>query len=500
MPHLIRALFLASLFASTSAVADETTAQNDSDDETVDLDAGGELGYARLDDVNYVAPTLAADLRLSLLQSAIRIPLRFESSSGEVRKKDWDETGDYLRVAQCIRFDWHSEGRFERERGMCVPWQVRPDDYYVSVRMGPLYDVSLAHGTIVGTYSNNLDPDHFHSGVYSQTQLHEFVHARLALDDVTNPAIVAGVLQLLPFAYELPETRQWYAETSHFRIQATAVSDLRAPSRVLTAFGRPLTDGAGNLLFTTAPVTVVGANLEYVYAFGAQVKAEAHADWNWITGNGMGGHGQFWFVYNHPDGIYTVRAQGEFRFVQRNYIPTYFDSYYAIQRQQFALVGDARDRLESGADALVTKRQFLGSLADDSWDPGMQAGFEFEYFKLAANNSRRRAFFARAFFGNTFGRTGDGQFVLAAEVPRLADKIDLYGLFSRQSFDEIGDIFTLHDTLVKVMVRWDLTEKFYVLMNYGRLWQLQTNPDGTTQSGFQSGNDFTVSLGVAEQL
>src|SRR5687767_8907412 len=113
------------------------------EDEPVDLDAGGELGYARLDDTNYVAPTLAADLRLTILQAAIRIPLRFEASSGEVREKDWDETSDFFRVAQCTRIDFHSGGRFERERGLCQPWQVHPDDYYLSTRMGPLANVSL---------------------------------------------------------------------------------------------------------------------------------------------------------------------------------------------------------------------------------------------------------------------------------------------------------------------------------------------------------------------
>lgn len=475
-----------------------TSSGNAETEETVDLDAGGELGYARLDNLSYVAPVLAADIRLEVLQSAIRIPIRFEAANGNVRKKDWDEVTDFFRVGQCIRIDWHSEGHFTRERGQCSPWEVNPDDYYLSMRMGPIVDASLAHGTILGTYSNNLNPDHFHSGLIGQAQLHQFVHARLALDNVTNPSLLAAVVQLLPFAYELPQTRQWYAESSHLHIQLTAVSDLQAPNQVLTAFGRPLSDGAGNLLFTTAPVTVVGGNLEYIYSFGAQIKAEAHADWNWITGHGMGGHGQLWFVYNHPEGTYTVRAQGEFRFVQRNYIPTYFDSYYEISRQQVALVDEARDDLEAGG-AFLTKRQALNALTDEDWDPGVQGGFEFEAFRVASGE-RKRAFFARGFFGNTFGRTGDGQFVLSMEVPRLANKIDLFGLFSRQGFDEIGDLFTLQDTLVKVAVRWDLTERFYVLLNYGRVWQLRVTPEGTSQSGFQSGNDFTVSIGVAEEL
>jgi glycine/D-amino acid oxidase-like deaminating enzyme len=56
------------------------------------------------------------------------------------------------------------------------------------------------------------------------------------------------------------------------------------------------------------------------------------------------------------------------------------------------------------------------------------------------------------------------------------------------------------NTLVKLRVRWDLNEKFYVLLAYARLWQLVTSQDGTTRTGFQSGNDFNISLGFAEEL
>jgi hypothetical protein len=193
-----------------------------------------------------------------------------------------------------------------------------------------------------------------------------------------------------------------------------------------------------------------------------------------------------------------VRAQGEYRFVQRNYLPTYFDSYYEIARQQVALADDARDDLEAGG-AFLTKRQYLGTLQDDAWDPGIQGGFEFEAFKVRGGE-RRRAFFARGFFGNTFGRSRDGQFVISMEVPRLAEKIDLFALYSRQGFDEVGDIFTLEDTVVKFLVRWDLTERFYVLMNYNRVWQLAPEGAGSTVGGYQSANDFTVSIGIAEEL
>ena len=92
------------------------------------------------------------------------------------------------------------------------------------------------------------------------------------------------------------------------------------------------------------------------------------------------------------------------------------------------------------------------------------------------------------------------QFVVTAEVPRLSDRIDIFALYSRQGFDRLRDLFTLNDTLVQLKVRWDLTEQFYVLIHYGRLWQLQSLANGTTDTGFRSSNDFNVSLGFAGAL
>ena len=90
--------------------------------------------------------------------------------------------------------------------------------------------------------------------------------------------------------------------------------------------------------------------------------------------------------------------------------------------------------------------------------------------------------------------------MLSLQVPRLADKIDIYALYSRQNFNRLVDIFQLDSTLVKVVVRWDLNEQFYVLLNYGRLWQLEVEAPGRTLTGFQSSNDFGISLGIAEGL
>lgn len=485
--------------AATAPAADADSPEGD-DGETVDLDAGGEFGYTRLDGISYMMPTPTADIRLHTLQAAIRIPLRVDPNTGDLRQKDWDETGDYFRLAQCVRFDFSASQRFERERGLCHPWQIPRDDYYMTFRLGPVQDFSLGHGTILNGYSNTLNPDHFQAGVVGNMQFHQFVVGNFLVDNVTNPNLLAGTLALRPFAYELEETAEWFEERHQLQVQFSAVSDLQAPDQLETAFGMALTDGDANLLYSKAPVTVLGADFEWKYAFGKQIEMEAHFDWNAITQHGMGAHAQAWFTYNHPDGVYSVHSVGEARYIQRNYVPNYFDSYYFIQRQQYQLTGRASDVLGAGGSPLFTKSQFLDSLdSDDGWDPGYYFGINFEVYK-GTGEERRKAIFGRMYIADTIGRGNDGQFLASLSIPRMSKKIDVHALYSRLSFGELRDIFKLDNSLVKVLVRWDLNKDFYLLMNYGRIWQLQTSTNAMTDTGFQSNNEFNISVGFQETL
>jgi len=481
----------------------ETVARDREQGEDPGFDTGGELGYAYLDELNYLAPTLSADARVDFFQGALRVPLRLDTASGDLRKKDWDETSDFFRIGQCLRMDWSSDGAFEREHGLCLPWDVHRDDYYISARMGPVYDLDLAHGTILRAYSNNLDPDHFQSGVVANMQFHQFVVGEMLLDNVTRPELIGGTVALQPFAYEVDETPEIYEYRHHFHVAATAVSDLGAPTEVRTAFGRALTDDAGNLLYRRDPVTVVGADLQYRFVFGQQIELEARADWNYITDHGMGTHVQVWGIYNHPDWLYTVRGIGEFRYIQENYIPNYFDSYYFIQRQQYGLSAGAQEQLDAiltGPDStFATKGEYLAALPNEGWNAGYLGGISFEMYR-GEGEARRTALRARLYISDVFGRDSDGQFLVTLELPRLMDKIDVYALYSRQNFGELLDIFELNHTLVKLQVRWDLNEQFYVQMNYGRIWQIGVDAVTGTTDGFSSNNEFGISLGFAEEL
>ncbi|MBK8170269.1 MAG: hypothetical protein IPK60_07965 [Sandaracinaceae bacterium] len=463
--------------------------------ETYDVDMGAEIGFASLDHITYLAPTVAADIRLNLFQMAFRAPLRFHMTNWTLREQDWDEASDFFRLGQCVRIDWSNEGSFQRERGQCRPWRVVKDDYYVSTRLAPVQDFTLGHGTILNGFSNTLDPNHFQSALVTDFQLHEFVSGHFIVDNVTNPNLIGGTLSLQPFAYEQEATEQLYEESNRIHVQLTAASDVGAPQRVLTALGRPLTDGHDNLLYSQNPVTVVGADLQWRYILGDQINFELHADTNYILNHGAGTHAQALFIYKHPDGLWSWRGVGEFRYVARNYIPNYFDSYYFIQRQQFNLTAQSSAASEGVGDTIVTKQQYLDSLPRGEWDAGYYMALESEVY--AGEGAERRVVAnGRVYIADNVGRGNDGQFLVSLGLHRIGGNFDVTALYSRQNWNLLRDIFQLNNTLVKVLVRWDFSDSFYLLMNYGRIWQLFVDSGGSTV-GYQSNNELTFSLGYS---
>lgn len=481
-------------------------------DEDVDLAAGGHVGYVRLDEHNFVAPVLAADIRLYFLQAAVRIPLRFRLDTGDIREQDWDEAADFFRLGQCVRFDLASrdeaESRlpmgaraapFERERGNCQPWDMDLGDTYFSVRLGRFHDFMLGTGTILRSFSNDLNPDHFLPGLMADIKVERYITARFILDNVASPGVMGGSFTFAPVGSETPAellVRGLRRPISphQLAIEGTVVADLQAPDRVRTAFGLGLVDAQRNLLTTVTPLLVVGANLQYIYQLDTEFLLGARADLNWITGFGMGGHAQAGAIIQHPQADWRLILGAEGRLFQGNYVPTYFDSYYQINSQQYTLTDGLVEQL--GGQRFVTKREFLESLDPDDWRGGYQAGFRFELRSGTPFVDQRVLFFAQLYAGDNIERDNDGEVTLTIGVPRLSDAIDIYALYSRQSIDSFGDLFELDDTLVKLHVRWDLLRGLmYVLLEYGRIWQVLIDQESFSTLGFTSENVFNISLG-----
>jgi hypothetical protein len=145
---------------------------------------GGDLGFARLEDGNFLSVNAEALLRVWNFRLGLAAPLRFDlTGSSVLRQRDWDEARDAARVARCLRFDI---GNFDRPPDRydptCDSYDFsgnRFDRVYFSTRLTPLRNVKLGHGTLVNGFRNSFDPDHPALGIDSEFLLWDLTHPHL---------------------------------------------------------------------------------------------------------------------------------------------------------------------------------------------------------------------------------------------------------------------------------------------------------------------------------
>lgn len=99
---------------------------------------GGGFGLTRVDTATYFLFNFAPELSFGKLGVGLDVNLRV-STDGKIRKEDWDETYDYLRIIRYVR------------------WGMKRDPLYI--RAGVLDYSRLGHGFIVYNYRNTASYD-----------------------------------------------------------------------------------------------------------------------------------------------------------------------------------------------------------------------------------------------------------------------------------------------------------------------------------------------------
>ncbi len=112
----------------------------------------GGLGWNKIDEDYFVAVSAGTIIDLRAFRLGLHVPLnlrvidRDPKQSGTVRREDWDEVSDWFRVLRFVEAGHPRRGPFY-------------------LRYGELVAVSLGHGTVIDSYYNSIDPDHYQGGL-----------------------------------------------------------------------------------------------------------------------------------------------------------------------------------------------------------------------------------------------------------------------------------------------------------------------------------------------
>ncbi|MDP1827312.1 MAG: hypothetical protein Q8L48_28820 [Archangium sp.] len=312
---------------------------------------GVAAGLDRFLDSYYALIEPMVDLRLfdAKLGIGIGVPLRIEivnlaqlegkpfANAGRLRVEDYDTFHDFGRILKYITY-----GRKE-------------DQIYVSA--GQRYASSIGHGAITRRYSPSINPDYPRAS--AQVDMYnDYGGFELMTNDLLEWNQLSGLAFFKPLSFFKPQNLM--AKT--FSIGVTGGLDWAAPFTIsadqyksrLGVDGRPL-------VTSMKPAALIGFDAEMKVVKTDTVDIKPYVDYSLLFG-GDGGFtagvlGRF-NVAASREVVHAFRLVVEARFLGSRYAPSYFDTFYEVDRFAY-LNKDYRTDQTVGAGNYVPKQRYL---------------------------------------------------------------------------------------------------------------------------------------------
>ena len=308
---------------------------------------GVSLGIDEIGATYYARIEPQVDLRFfdRKLAVGLGVPLNFELLSlndgsngqpilaknlGVFRSDDWSQPSDYARVLSYLTYG-HKE-----------------DNLYINV--GQVYASSIGHGAIVRRYAPDIDPNL--TRVSAQVDAYnDYVGFEALTNDVIQWNLVSALAFVKPLSWA---SDSLFAKT--LSIGATIASDLQGPLSLTRdpVTGVRLLDSHNRLLAQTGAVTLGGVDAEVKVIKTQYVDLKPYVDYSQLF-NGDGGltFGALARI-NIPAGslVQALRLVGEGRYLGSRYVPSYFDTFYEVERFQ---ASELQPRFANGIIHYLTK-------------------------------------------------------------------------------------------------------------------------------------------------
>ena len=424
----------------------------------ISVDQIGEIAYLGIKPtVNYsttlwdrpLSLTFGVPLRIELVDA--RVDKRF-NNTGRFRKEDWDEVSDFFQIINGITYG----GKESR----------------VYIDINAFKSTSIGHGTLMKRYNPNLN----FNTARVQAEIDAFmdyVGGELYVDNIPAPNVLGGLVFIKPLSLI---NRDNYILRS-FSIGAQLFTDINAPVRNILDFQDADKDGRRwseiavdqetfQPQHTKSSVLAYGIDLElklvderwldwktyFDYSFletGIPVVDQPMSDCNKadvpgclpysrMTANEPGVYsnvatqavrsggftwGNLFRMNFGKDTIHALRIRTEFRHHDPNYVPSYFDSMYDIQRMQ-----------HPASDDLINSTKLIQVLGRSAEGPSVNGG----YFELSYSVDR---YFAMSVGLEVNDGTPDNALFVHLEVPELGPwgLIATYSRRNSESFDTLFD-------------------------------------------------------------
>jgi hypothetical protein len=271
------------------------------------------LGWAKYGEDQFLALNLGTVLDFGPLKVGLHVPLAIrvvdsgEEDSALIRSEDWDEVSEWFRVIRFVEYGDRYTGPFY-------------------IRYGELVASTLGHGTIIDSYYNNVDPDHYQGGIQTRFDMDDY-GGEILVDNLVDPEIFGLRAFIRPFRNndDVVEMRDKLAFGLSF------VGDGKAPYKVDEVADNVQVDHAGIPQATTEFTGILGLDVELPLVHTESYQMVPYTDLNYHLGHGSGLHlglRNLWV----PLSALKVSFRMEYQLLGSGYLPSYVSPLYEIER------------------------------------------------------------------------------------------------------------------------------------------------------------------------
>jgi hypothetical protein len=296
----------------------------------------GGVGMTWIDGEAYYLVSLAPEIAFGKFGIGLDLNLNISSKDQKIRKEDFDETYDYIRIIRYLRYG--SKG----------------DEFYI--RLGALDYSKLGHGFILYNYKNSPSFDNRKIG----TEL-DIDFGKWGLETVYGDFAGASVLGMRGYTRPLQFTpAKDIPVIGNLEIGATVASDVRGDSRDTSL----VITGVDTSAAKSGTMTVVGVDLGLPLLRSSIADLTYYIDYakvlNYGHGFATGLEANFSFL-----GVVKMFSKFERRFGESDqFIPAYFDAFYELERYQ-STPGNFHSKAKTLAKTISQGPGYFGSLLVD---------------------------------------------------------------------------------------------------------------------------------------
>lgn len=357
----------------------------------------GGVGFARIDEgaetKNYVSLGFRPELAFGKFGVGLNINLLYDVDTGGIRSKDWDTSYDYFRMLRYLRY-----GR-------------KMDPVYA--RAGTLDAARLGHGFIMNYYTNEASYDNRKIGMELDLDFGQFGFESMASN--------LGRAELLGMrGYFRPLHTTELPILKRFAIGASLARDFDPDAHSKSEDG--VSVYGFDLELPIVRSSVFNTMLYFDYA---QVRAYSTAE-----GESRDfGSGQAVGIYSGIGnllGVLEVAARVERRWLGKEFIASYFDPFYEIERYRVA-DGTATYKADQLLAIQEETKGVFGEL----------------YGNLLGNKVRLLGMLSRL-----DDQPKSGRMHLAADAPDLVPVLAAHATYDKTNVETVSDVFTLDNSSV----------------------------------------------------